>query len=43
VFEDRVLRGTLGPKRKEITGGWRKFHKEECYNLFSYSNEEERD
>jgi hypothetical protein len=24
VFENRVLRRILGPKRDEVTGGWRK-------------------
>jgi hypothetical protein len=28
VFENRVLR-MFGPKRDEVTGGWRKLHKEE--------------
>jgi hypothetical protein len=26
VFENRVLSTILGPKRDEITGGWRKLH-----------------
>jgi len=29
VFENRVLRRILGPKREEVTGEWRKLHKEE--------------
>jgi hypothetical protein len=29
VFENRVLRRTFGPKRDEVTGGWRKLHNEE--------------
>jgi hypothetical protein len=28
IFEDRVLRRIFGPKRDEITGEWRKLHKE---------------
>jgi hypothetical protein len=32
VFESRVLR-IIGPKRDEETGGWRKLHNEEFYNL----------
>jgi hypothetical protein len=35
VFENRVLRRTFGPKRDEVTGGWRKLHNEELYNLYS--------
>jgi hypothetical protein len=35
VFENRVLRRILGPKREEVTGGWRKLHKEELHNLYS--------
>jgi hypothetical protein len=29
VFEIRVLRRILGPKRNEVTGGWKKLHNEE--------------
>ena len=29
VFENRVLRRVFGPKRDEVTGEWRKLHKEE--------------
>jgi hypothetical protein len=25
----------FGPKRDEVTGGWRKLHKEELHNLYS--------
>jgi hypothetical protein len=25
----------LGPKRDEVTGGWRKLHNEELHNLYS--------
>jgi hypothetical protein len=32
VFESRVLRRIFGPKRDEVTGEWRKLHKEELYN-----------
>jgi hypothetical protein len=35
VFENRVLRGIFGPKRDEVTGGWRKLHNEEIHNLYS--------
>jgi hypothetical protein len=35
VFENRVLRRIFGPKRDEITGGWRKLHNEELHNLYS--------
>jgi hypothetical protein len=27
VFENRVLRRIFGPRRDEMTGEWRKFHK----------------
>jgi hypothetical protein len=33
VFENRVLR-IFGPKRDEMTGGWRKLHNEELHNLY---------
>jgi hypothetical protein len=29
VFENRVLRIIFGPKRGEVTEGWRKLHNEE--------------
>jgi hypothetical protein len=34
VFENRVLR-IFGPKRYEVTGGWRKLHNEDLHNLYS--------
>jgi hypothetical protein len=33
VFENRVLRRIFGPKRDEVTGGWRKLH-EELHGLY---------
>jgi hypothetical protein len=38
VFENRVLRRVFGLKRDEVTGGWRKLHKEEIYDLYSSPN-----
>jgi hypothetical protein len=35
VFKNRVLRRIFGPKRGEVTGGWRKLRKEELHNLYS--------
>jgi hypothetical protein len=35
VFENRVLRRIVGPKRDKVTGGWRKVHNEELHNLYS--------
>jgi hypothetical protein len=34
MYENRVLR-ISGPKRDEVTGGWRKLHNEELHNLYS--------
>jgi hypothetical protein len=34
VFENRVLRRIFGPKKAEVTGGWRKLHEEELSNLY---------
>jgi hypothetical protein len=34
VFENRVLR-IFGPRRDEVTGGWRKLLNEEFHNLYS--------
>jgi hypothetical protein len=35
VFENRMLRRIFGPKRDEVTGGWRKLHNEDLHNLYS--------
>jgi hypothetical protein len=35
VFEDRVLRSILGPKRDEVMGELRKVHNEELCDLYS--------
>jgi hypothetical protein len=36
LFENRVLRRMLGPRRDEVTGEWRKLHREELHNLYSF-------
>jgi hypothetical protein len=33
--ENRVLRRIFGPKRDEMTGGWRNLYNEELHNLYS--------
>jgi hypothetical protein len=38
VFVNRVLNRICGPKRDEITAGWRKLHNEELHNLDSSPN-----
>jgi hypothetical protein len=38
VFENRVLRRIFGPKRDEVTGGWRKLHNKKLHNLYSSPN-----
>jgi hypothetical protein len=35
VFENKVLRRIFGPKRDEVTGGWRKLHNEELRDVYS--------
>jgi hypothetical protein len=35
MFENRILRRIFGPRRDEVTGGWRKLHNEELHNLYS--------
>jgi hypothetical protein len=39
VLKNRVLRKIFGPKRDEVTGGWRggwrKLHNEKFHNLYS--------
>jgi hypothetical protein len=34
VVENRVWRRIFGPKRDEVTGGWRKLHNEELHNVY---------
>ena len=36
VFENRVLRRMLGPRRDEVTGEWRKLQYEELNDLYSH-------
>jgi hypothetical protein len=38
VFENRVLRRIFGPKRDEVTGGYRKLHNEKIHNVYSSPN-----
>jgi hypothetical protein len=35
VFENMMMRKIFGPKRDEVTGGWRKLHNDELLNLYS--------
>jgi hypothetical protein len=35
MFENGVLRRISGPRRDEVTGGWRKLHEKELHNLYS--------
>jgi hypothetical protein len=35
VFENMVLRRVFGLERDEVTGEWRKMHKEELNDLYS--------
>jgi hypothetical protein len=37
VSEKRVLRRIFGPKREEVTGGWRKLHNDELHDSSSPS------
>jgi hypothetical protein len=38
VFENRVLRRIVGPKRDEVTVEWRKLHNKELRDLYSSSS-----
>jgi hypothetical protein len=38
VFENRVLRRIFGSKRDQVTGEWRRLHKEKLYALYSSPN-----
>jgi hypothetical protein len=35
MFENKLLRRIFGPKRDEVTGGWRKLHNEELHGLYT--------
>jgi hypothetical protein len=35
VFENSMLKRIFGPKRDEVTGGWRKLHNEDLHDLYS--------
>jgi hypothetical protein len=35
MLENRVLRRIFGPKRDNVTGGWRNLHNEELHGLYS--------
>jgi hypothetical protein len=35
LFENRVLRTMVGPRRDEVMRGWRKLHNEELRDLYS--------
>ena len=34
VFENRVVKKIFGSKKDEVTGEWRRLHKEELYDFF---------
>jgi hypothetical protein len=38
VFENRMLKKTLGLRRDKVTGDWRKIHHEELHNLYLSQN-----
>jgi hypothetical protein len=38
VSENRVLRRIFVHKRERVTGGWRRLHSEEIYNLYITPN-----
>jgi hypothetical protein len=38
MSENRMLRRKFGPKRAEVTGGWRKPHDNELDDLYSSPN-----
>jgi hypothetical protein len=44
ISENRVLRRVFGPKRNEVTGGWRKLHNEESHiSKHNYNDQAKED
>ena len=37
LFENRVLRTVFGSKRDEVTGEWRRLHKDELHDLAAHN------
>jgi hypothetical protein len=37
-LENRVLRRIFGPKKGEVSGGWRRLHNEELHSLYTSPN-----
>jgi hypothetical protein len=37
ISESKLLRRIFGPKRDEVTGGWRKLHNEELHNFVLFT------
>jgi hypothetical protein len=40
--QSQVLKRIFGPKRAEVTGGWRKLCNEELHNLYSKYNKNDQ-
>jgi hypothetical protein len=38
MIENRVLKVAFGPKGKEVTGDWRKYHNEKHHSLYVLQN-----
>jgi hypothetical protein len=38
LFKNRLLKNIFGPKKDKVTGGWRKLHNEQLYELYSSPN-----
>jgi hypothetical protein len=37
MSENRMLRRIFGPKKKEVTGGWRNLHYTDLYNFVLFT------
>jgi hypothetical protein len=38
IFDNRVFRNIFGPKRREVTGDWRKMHDYDLRDLYASPN-----
>jgi hypothetical protein len=43
VYENRVLKRMFGPKKYEVTGGWRKLHNDDVFHFRNHYIQTKKD